>query len=94
MEDSKQCSACKMCKPMEHFFKNEKLLKTCNSCREYQIKNRDVLVPKRNPLSIKATRKKSYLKNKLYYAETNKAFREANPDYSKNYYQEHKNSRA
>jgi hypothetical protein len=79
---------------MEHFLKNDKMLKTCNSCREYQIKNRDVLVAKRNPLSIKATRKKSYMKNKAYYAETNKAFREANPEYSKNYYQQLKQSRA
>ena len=92
MEESRQCSSCKVCKTYDNFLKKDKLMKTCQNCRDYQFNNRDVLIANRNPEAVKKTRKKNYMKNQAYYAETNKAFREANPDYSKEYYQNRKSS--
>jgi hypothetical protein len=79
-----------MTKPTSEFMKQDIQLKTCFSCRQYQIVNRSAILAKRNPEHVKATDKKHRLKKIQYYTEKNKEYREKYPDYQKNYYEAHK----
>jgi len=87
-----QCTSCKMTKSLTEFMKHDIQLKSCHSCRRYQMDNRVKLLAQRNPDHVKATDKKHRLKKILYYTEKNKEYREKYPDYQKNYYLAHKNA--
>jgi len=79
-----------MTKPTSDYIKNDIQLKTCFSCRQYQIVNRSAILAKRNPEKVKETNKKHRLKKIPYYTEKNKDYREKYPDYQKLYYEAHK----
>jgi len=85
-----QCASCRTSKSLNEFIKNDVSMKTCFSCRQYQLVHRQILLAKRNPERVKDSNRRHRLKKIPYYTEKNKEFREKNPDYQKLYYLAHK----